>query len=635
MKHAYSLCCIASLVVGGGFSAAADEVTIITQPALTAQVGQLYQYDVDAVSNSPSASIIFELRERPLGMTIDSESGLVQWTPAQAGAFRVKIRAQGESSGGGSGHDDQEYMLRVLNGSPSILRGVVRNQAGEGVGSVRLRLFEITSGHFLFNTESDSSGGYMIPDVNPGSYFIRVRPPDNNVYAPQWYDRVLRIENATPVVIPESTIVTTNITLLPRDSAEALFSLSGTVTDTNGVPITRARVFIFRARHDNDLDGSGHNFEGLDDNDRDRRLVRVVTTDSQGNYSTRLRPRRYILAAHKEGFQRQFWDHKTNPLDADRLHLVQDTSGIDFDLIPEPSSSGAITGLITARTTGHPVASHVLGFHKPSPGGGFSGFVRVTRADSVGHYRLEQLRNGFYVVLALPESDFLPTFYDTSGGTTRIDEAFPVQVMNSMVNGIDIRVSPDTVSGMNRVKGTVMSGGAPVSGTILYAVPASGNDPAGAAVSDASGSYRLVGLAPGSYILHAAKPGFEASASAPFVLHYAGNMPSTAVVNMNLQSTISGSEPVAHLPVQLIVHQNYPNPFNPSTSISFELSRAIHTRLTVYNLLGQTVATLVHQDLPAGVHTVVWEASGVSSGVYFYRLEVNGMRAVRRMLLVR
>jgi hypothetical protein len=69
--------------------------------------------------------------------------------------------------------------------------------------------------------------------------------------------------------------------------------------------------------------------------------------------------------------------------------------------------------------------------------------------------------------------------------------------------------------------------------------------------------------------------------------------------------------------------QNYPNPFNPTTKINFSLSDAGHAKMVVYNTLGQQVAVLVDMDLRAGNHEADFSGTGLSSGVYFYRLTVT------------
>jgi hypothetical protein len=73
---------------------------------------------------------------------------------------------------------------------------------------------------------------------------------------------------------------------------------------------------------------------------------------------------------------------------------------------------------------------------------------------------------------------------------------------------------------------------------------------------------------------------------------------------------------------KLYLHQNYPNPFNPKTIINYELPITKYVELSIYNLLGQKVATLVSQKQKAGSHQVEWDASGFGSGVYYYRIEV-------------
>jgi hypothetical protein len=82
------------------------------------------------------------------------------------------------------------------------------------------------------------------------------------------------------------------------------------------------------------------------------------------------------------------------------------------------------------------------------------------------------------------------------------------------------------------------------------------------------------------------------------------------------------------------LHQNYPNPFNPSTVISWQLTVGNHVELSVYNLLGQKVATLVSGKQKAGFHTVEWDAGHLSSGVYYYMIKVGAWSDVKKMLLL-
>jgi hypothetical protein len=89
-----------------------------------------------------------------------------------------------------------------------------------------------------------------------------------------------------------------------------------------------------------------------------------------------------------------------------------------------------------------------------------------------------------------------------------------------------------------------------------------------------------------------------------------------------------------------ILSQNWPNPFNPQTTIPYSLPFTGSVRLTVFNILGQEVTTLVNQTQAAGTYTVEWngrDQSGMSvaSGLYLYRLDLPDRAESRKMILVR
>jgi Cu/Zn superoxide dismutase len=89
------------------------------------------------------------------------------------------------------------------------------------------------------------------------------------------------------------------------------------------------------------------------------------------------------------------------------------------------------------------------------------------------------------------------------------------------------------------------------------------------------------------------------------------------------------------IPKEFGLLQNFPNPFNPITEIHFTLNNTGHTTLKVYNILGQEVATLINENLKAGSYKVTFDASNLSSGIYFYQLKINGLSKVRKMVLLR
>ena len=93
--------------------------------------------------------------------------------------------------------------------------------------------------------------------------------------------------------------------------------------------------------------------------------------------------------------------------------------------------------------------------------------------------------------------------------------------------------------------------------------------------------------------------------------------------------------PEVDLPIFTSLDQNYPNPFNATTNISFSLAEAGNVSLNVYDITGRLVVTLVDGQMDAGQHVVVWDASSVSSGVYFYKLATVDYSATKSMNLLK
>ena len=89
------------------------------------------------------------------------------------------------------------------------------------------------------------------------------------------------------------------------------------------------------------------------------------------------------------------------------------------------------------------------------------------------------------------------------------------------------------------------------------------------------------------------------------------------------------------MPMTFVLGQNYPNPFNPSATIQFDIPQAEFVTLKVYTLLGQEVATLVNEVRPAGKYAEQFDASGLATGVYMYRLAAGSFTATKKLVLVR
>jgi hypothetical protein len=92
---------------------------------------------------------------------------------------------------------------------------------------------------------------------------------------------------------------------------------------------------------------------------------------------------------------------------------------------------------------------------------------------------------------------------------------------------------------------------------------------------------------------------------------------------------------LAGVPEEVSLNQNYPNPFNPSTTISYQLPTQSHVTLKVFDVLGREVATLVNGVEEPGYKSVTFDATKMSSGLYFYRLTAGSYVDTKKLLLLK
>jgi len=91
----------------------------------------------------------------------------------------------------------------------------------------------------------------------------------------------------------------------------------------------------------------------------------------------------------------------------------------------------------------------------------------------------------------------------------------------------------------------------------------------------------------------------------------------------------------SEIPKGYSLYQNYPNPFNPITNIKFDIPKSSYVKLTIYDMLGKEVTTLVNEKLSTGSYKVNWDGSGYPSGVYFYKLVTGDFIDVKKMILLK
>lgn len=91
----------------------------------------------------------------------------------------------------------------------------------------------------------------------------------------------------------------------------------------------------------------------------------------------------------------------------------------------------------------------------------------------------------------------------------------------------------------------------------------------------------------------------------------------------------------AATPAEFNLKQNFPNPFNPSTVINFQLAKSGFVSLQIYDILGREIKTLLNQNMETGIHNINFDAQGLPSGIYLYKLKTDGFTSVKKMMLMK
>jgi hypothetical protein len=531
---------------------------------------------------------------------------------------------------------------------------VVDSLTGSPIPFARLSFFRPSSPIlWLPQVRADSIGRYKAV-LDTGTYFILCQSPwwmeismsPLPPYRQEWYKDAFAPSGATPVPVKAGSVSRIDFDLV-RFALPLRAHIRGVVRDSSGNPLRGATVAIQSSVQsmielsatggvNTDLPGESMAFDGLGVL---RGVVWKGETDSSGRYeATVVLGRAYVAMAAKAGYIPQFYDHKSNPVEATIIRVNGDVENVDFDLNPfRPPHLYSISGVVQ-DSTGTLVQSRIIVFPlrpRPSNTG-----VRFGHTDSFGAYTVPRLLPGKYLVLAVPFGRYAPAFYKKGAfGMIRWKEADTVAVSGD-VSGIDIGVVRIHCTGVARLTGVVRSGGQPLGGVNILALN-TGGAVVGYGLTDDAGAYAIDDLAAGTLTLIADREGYTS------VDQQVNVGPSEYAVTRDFtigSTTSAGGQESA--PNEFALRQNYPNPFNPSTRISFSLPVASTVTVKVFNLLGQEIATLINGAFPAGEQVAVWNGTdaagrGVASGVYFYRLEASGVNggenysAMRKMLLLK
>lgn len=369
-------------------------------------------------------------------------------------------------------------------------------------------------------------------------------------------------------------------------------------------------------------------------------LVGSARTDPNGYYELNLPKGFYTVAAAKEGFRTIFNNGTPDPFFAPLIQIDSgQTAVVDYTLPQLGTSNYSVSGFVYDSVSGNVINKGVVvvrkGNHSPSrmimeDSTVYAGFI-----GSDGSYTVNVESDTFYYVQTY-SNYFLPGYYNSAGYASVFWQNADTLLINSNIDDKDIYLQRDFSYGGGTAMGTISLPpyeSLTYEGITLFARSVSSGQMYNYGFGKDDATFRLDNIPYGTYELVAQRVGLPNAVSQPFTIDSINTSAQGITIIFNPTSIAQES---GSLPVVFSLNQNYPNPFNPFTTISWQTNVQSKTTLKVYDVLGNLVAFLVDADLPAGKYEVVFHANkSFSSGVYFYRLQVNSFTAVKKMILLR
>ena len=621
------------------------DASLVVIPPSVAIVGVEYKYQIP-VDNGVKA--IFKLTKAPSGMTIDSLTGIVKWTPTMKGTYNVEVRISTSSIKTSS----YSWTIQVVSFIGTI-KGVVQNENNEFLNRILISVYKKVNSTAIItyltqlSSYTDSVGAYSIAIADSGEFYVQANPGPapmimspiylNGYYLPVWYIDSPTMAGATPVLVKNATPVIANF-ILKKYQPPVAVSITGTVSGTDGKPILGATVIASITSSPASSSADTLSFQ-----DPGFGLFCDVggkgKTDSLGHYKLSVvSGNPYVVAAYKEGYILQYYNGKSNVLEADKITLKNDTAGINFKLSAVPVAIAKVSGVVVDSANAHVAARVILYSLFPQPAAVIPAPVaRTINTDSLGTFTFTDVANGSYKLQAIPMNKYMPAYFKLNDcGVIEAKNADSIIVKNDQnVSGLVVCVKKIVANGGGKISGKVNNSNG--SGLCGVVVVAESQNSCSYGITESDGSYEILNLDPGNYTALTDKVGYTSVISYSPVIDYTmGLFTSEADFTVNQQISTSVETPTSDLPGSFALYGNYPNPFNPSTQISFSLPADGFASLRVYNILGQEVAILVDGYITAGRHTVTFESGNVlSSGVYVYELKFKDRVAVNKMILMK
>jgi Secretion system C-terminal sorting domain len=374
-------------------------------------------------------------------------------------------------------------------------------------------------------------------------------------------------------------------------------------------------------------------------------LLDTAKTNSSGFYQITLPEGDYTIGTEKENYYVVFHDSTYDPFFGQLVELDSgDVKTINFNLKridnPNLSVSGQIIdsingtnvdkGIVIVRT-----GTHVpIGFEKGNKILNDTLYTLAGFIKSDGTYSINMQIPKYYFLQAFT-NNFLPGYYNDEGTTALFWQNADSILIDDNITDKNISIVRDSSYG---------AGG--IGGSITFSTPSDESDYEGIIIlakninngalysynfGKEPGDFNVTNIPYGTYELVAQKIGLDNAISQTVVIDPLNNQ----ITGINLNFIISDVENGIDVPTNILLYQNYPNPFNPITNISFYMPQSSVVKLSVINILGETVATLVNDELGSGTHSISFDGTNLASGIYLISLEADHLRLSSKMMLLK
>jgi hypothetical protein len=454
-----------------------------------------------------------------------------------------------DHSGESGGSDTVEVTLDSA-AVKAVITGTLKNQStGAPILHGHVSFIPVT-GWNIADVTTDSTGAFKT-HLLPGSYIIYSTADG---YVPQYYNNVTHIKDATRITVKSADSINFDITIAAKVIPQK-YLISGNVSDSLGNPL-KASISVYNVA----LNAWS-------------RIYYQAFTNSAGNFSIQVKQGDTLVvyaATLDKNYIPQFYNGQTTFQTADRIGISGNVTGINFVLLHKPVYSNGINGMVmNGDSAGVPSIVQAIRQGDPDIWHRYS-----TNSDSLGNYSFQHMNPGQYILLAIPQNGYKPTFFRYDGTETlNWKEADSVVVAASgTITGINFNVTKIADSGAATVIGRVKdNSGSPVNGAFVYAVDAN-QQIYSFGISDKDGNYTISGLIPGSYDVTSQLYGYNDSQTVPVAVDYSTQFSTTTSFTLSPETVTSVQ--VKNTPAVIRnfeLSQNYPNPFNPSTLINYTI----------------------------------------------------------------